>query len=226
MSRRHGLWVVLCAAGLAIAGCATKEEAQRTEVQKLQARAAYDRALSYLKDKQPAPAMTALQEAISVNPHQAVYRDTLGVVLLELGRPDMALEHFEKAVEIDPIYADAYFHLGTALAETRKWDQAVAAYRKALSLPTLTIPESANQNLGLALYHLKQYQEAEQTLRFAISLDPKLQAAYYNLGLVFVAENRREEARAAFRQATQLAPDSAVGLAAQDRLKALGATAK
>jgi superkiller protein 3 len=226
VSRRHGLWLLLCAASLTTSGCATKEAAQRTEVQKLQARAAYDRALSYLNDRQPAPAMTALQEAISVNPNQAVYRDTLGVVLLELGRPDMAIEHFQKAVEIDPIYADAYFHLGTALAEARKWDDAVAAYKKALSLPTLTIPESANQNLGLALYHLKRYQEAEQTLRFAISLDPKLQAAYYNLGLVFVAENRKEEAKAVFRQATQLAPDSPVGQAAQDRLKALGESAK
>lgn len=226
MSRRHGIWLVLCAIGLAASGCATKETAQRTEVQKLQARAAYDRALSYLNDKQPAPAMTALQEAISVNPNQAVYRDTLGVVLLELGRPDMALEHFKKAVELDPIYADAYFHMGTALAEARRWDDAVTAYKKAISLPTLTIPESANQNLGLALYHLKRYQEAEQTLRFAISLDPKLQAAYYNLGLVFVAENRKEEAKAAFRQANQLGPDSPVGQAAQDRLKALGETAK
>src|SRR6185436_6738227 len=145
VSRRHGLWlawmVLFCGAVPAVSGCATKESAQRTEVQKLQARAAYDRAPIYLSEKQPAPAMTALQEAISVNPNQAVYRDTLGVVLLELGRPDMALEHFQKAVEIDPIYADAYFHMGTALAEARKWDEAVAAYKKALSLPTLTIPE-------------------------------------------------------------------------------------
>ena len=205
MSRRHGLWLVLFAVGL-VWGCGTKEAAQRTEVQKLQARAAYDRALSYLNDKQPAPAMTALQEAISVNPSSPVYRDTLG--------------------ELDPIYADAYFHLGTALAEARRWEEAVTAYKKALSLPTLTIPESANQNLGLALYHLKRYQEAEQTLRFAISLDPRLQAAYYNLGLVFVAENRKEEAKAAFRQASQLGPDSPVGQAAQDRLKALGEAAK
>src|SRR5207253_2785829 len=88
-----------------------------------------------------------------------------------------------------------------ALAESRRWDEAVVSYRKALELPTLTIPETANQNLGLALYHLKQYREAEQTLRFAISLDPKMQTAYYNLGLVFIAENRRDEAKAAFRQA-------------------------
>lgn len=226
MSRRHGIASALLLSALSLLGCASASSQQAAEVQKLQAREAYDRALSHLNDKQPAPAMTALQEAISVNPSSPVYRDTLGVVLLELGRPDMAVEHFKKAVELDPIYADAYFHLGTALAEARRWEEAVTAYKKALSLPTLTIPESANQNLGLALYHLKRYQEAEQTLRFAISLDPRLQAAYYNLGLVFVAENRKEEAKAAFRQASQLGPDSPVGQAAQDRLKALGEAAK
>jgi len=49
-----------------------------------------------------------------------------------------------------------------------------------------------------------------------------MQTAYYNLGLVFIAENRRDEARAAFRQARQLAPDTPVGQAALDRLKAMG----
>ena len=222
MSRRHGIWLTLFVLGLLVGCTNTKEEEKRAEVQKLQARAAYDRALSYLNDRQPAGAIASLQEAININPESALYRDTLGVVLLELGRPDMALEHFKKAVELNPMYADAHFHMGTALAESRRWNEAVASYRKALELPTLTIPETANQNLGLALYHLKQYREAEQTLRFAISLDPKMQTAYYNLGLVFVAENRRDEAKAAFRQARQLAPDSPVGQAALDRLKALG----
>jgi len=222
VSRRHGLCLILLVLSLLVGCTSSKEAEKQAEVQKLQARAAYDRALSYLNDKQPAGALASLQEAINVNPSNAIYRDTLGVVLLELGRPDMALEHFKKAIELNPMYADAHFHMGTALAESRRWEEAVVSYRKAIELPTLTIPETANQNLGLALYHLKQYREAEQTLRFAISLDPKMQTAYYNLGLVFIAENRRDEAKAAFRQARQLGPDSPVGQAALDRLKAMG----
>ena len=117
MSRRHGLWLIPLVLGL-LAGCSSSKEAEKqAEVQKLQARAAYDRALSYLNDRQPAGALASLQEAINVNPSNAIYRDTLGVVLLELGRPDMALEHFKKAVELNPMYADAHFHMGTALAE-------------------------------------------------------------------------------------------------------------
>ena len=46
---------------------------------------------------------------------------------------------------------------------------------------------------------------------FALTLDPKLQAGYYNLGLVLMAEKRAPEARAAFRRARELAPDSPFG---------------
>jgi cytochrome c-type biogenesis protein CcmH/NrfG len=49
-----------------------------------------------------------------------------------------------------------------------------------------------------------------------------MQAAYYNLGLVLVAERRSDEAKAAFRTARQLAPDTPFGQAALERLKALG----
>jgi protein O-GlcNAc transferase len=143
-------------------------------------------------------------------------------VYLELRRPDLAIEALSKAVDLDPRLADAQFHLGTAYAESGRWEEAVGAYRKALALPTLAIPDFVHQNLGLALYHLKRYAEAESSLRFALSLDPKLQAAYYNLGLVLIAENRPAEARVAFRQARQLAPDTPFGQAARERLKSLG----
>ena len=83
-------------------------------------------------------------------------------------------------------------------------------------------PDTAHQNLGVALYNLRKFKEAEDELRFAIRLEPTLEAAFYHLGLVMVAQNRRDEARAAFRQARQLAPNSPFGQAAVERLKALG----
>ena len=219
MSRRRSFGYVSLVLVSLLSGCAT---AKVNEVQKLQARASYERGISYVRERQAAPALTALQEAVAIDPSVPVYRDALGLVLLDLRRPELAIEQFQKAVATDPKYGDAYFHLGTALAETQRWEEATVAYRKAISLPTLTVPDFAHQNLGLALYHLKRYQEAEQALQFAISLEPEMQAAYYNLGLVFVAGQRSEDAKVAFRKARQLGPDSPFGQAALQRLHSLG----
>lgn len=217
MSRRRGLSFALVV--VLLAGCASSKTA---EVERLRARAAHERGLAALSERQRSEALVALQEAVALDPSDARYRDSLGLLLLDLGLVDRATEQFRKAIELDSRLADAQFHLGTALAEAKRWEEAVQNYRAALALPTLTVPDFTHQNLGLALYHLKRYGEAEQSLRFALSLDPEMQAAYYNLGLVLVAENRKEEAKAAFRQARKLSPESPVGQAAGERLRDLG----
>ena len=86
------------------------------------------------------------------------------------------------------------------------------------------MPQAAHQNLGRALFALKRYREAEASLRFALNIesqDPQMATTYVNLGLVLVAEGRTEEAKAAFRQARKLAPESSSARDADEQLKAL-----
>lgn len=205
---------------LALAACSGTRQA--SEVQRLQARAAFERGIKHFNDREATQALAALREAAALDPTSALYRDTLGLIYIQLQRPDLALDQFRRAVKLDPLYADAHFHLGIAFAESTKWAEAVKSYRKALSLPTLTVGDLAHQNLGLALYHLRRYREAEQELQFAISLSPDLQAAYLHLAFVFVAEGRVAEARMAFARARELGPETPFGEAASERLKALG----
>lgn len=205
---------------LGSAACSTARPA--SDVQRLQARAAFERGLRHFEAREAPQALAALREAVALDATSAVYRDVLGLVFSQLGRPDLALEHFRESVALDPQLADAHFHLGVSLAESMEWSEAVVAYRRALALPTLTVPDLAHQNLGLALYHLRRYGEAEQDLRFAISLSPEMQAAYYHLGLVLTAQKRLEEARAAFTRARALGQDTPFGEAAGLRLDALG----
>jgi Tfp pilus assembly protein PilF len=205
---------------LATWACSTGRPAP--EVQRLQARAAFERGLRHFEAREAPQALAALREAVALDPSSASYRDVLGLVFTQLRRPDLAREQFREAVAIDPELADAHFHLGVSLAELMEWPEAVAVYRKALALPTLTVPDLAYQNLGLALYHLGQYVEAEQALRFAVTLSPEMQAAYYHLGLVLVAEGRPDEAKAALLRARALGKDTPFGEAAALRLNALG----
>jgi tetratricopeptide (TPR) repeat protein len=218
VSTKRTFGLILALGGL-LAACAT---GRVTEMQRLQAQNSYERALTQINQGQMALAMSSLQEANGLNPRVALYHDTLGMLLLDLGQIDQAVAELNKAVDLDPHRGDTYFHLGTALAEARRWDGAVAAYRKAIAQPSLTVTDYAHQNLGLALFHLGRYREAEDALRFALSVDPDLQAAYYNLGLVLTAEKRPDEAKAFFRRARQIAPESPFGRAAVERLRALG----
>jgi tetratricopeptide (TPR) repeat protein len=206
---------------LVASGCVSSKP-DPMDVQRLQARAVYDRGVGHFNSREMADAYSALQEAISLDGSVAIYQDVLGLVLLQVGRPEMALERFQKAAEIEAVYGDFHFHVGTAYSELSRWEEAVGAYRKALRLPTLTVPHLAHQNMGLALFHLKRYRDAEEALRFALSLEPRLQAPYYHLGLLFAAEGRNEEAQRVFRLARDLSPDSPFGRAAAERLLTLG----
>jgi len=220
VSRQRPYWLVVLIAVLWLGGCASTEP---PEVKRLQARAAYERGLAHLRDKQAALALSAFQEAISLDGTMPIYRNTLGVLYLDqLLRPDLALKEFERATELDANYPEAHLNTGIALAEMARWGEAVPAYRRAIGMPTLAVPHIAYQNLGLALYHLKQYREADEALRLSIRLEPTLEGPYYNLGLVLLAQGRQEEAKLAFRQARDLAPESRFGQAALGQLKALG----
>jgi type IV pilus assembly protein PilF len=222
VSRRRGFALAVLGVGLTLAGCAGSDSLQSPEIKRLQARSAYEQGLAAMGKREVPAALAAFQETIALDPSTPVYRNTFGLLYLDLRRPDLALEQFQTAVKLDPEYADAHLYVGVAQAELARWQEAVDAYKKALALPTLTVPHLAHQNLGLALYHLKRYREAETALRFAISLEPTMEGPYYNLGLVYLAEGRREDARAAWQRARDLAPQSPFGQAARQRLKDLG----
>ena len=221
MSRRAGLALV---SGLALlwGACASAPGQVPSQAQRLQARATYERGLAYIRDRQPALALGSLREAIALDGTVPEYHNSHGLLLLELGRPDLALEAFQKALALRPDYGEAELNSGIALAEMGQWREAVPRYRKALTLQNLASESAAHQNLGLALYHLRQYPEAERELRFAIALEPRMEAAYYNLGLLLVATGRRSEARAAFQQVRDMAPQTPFGRAAVEQLRGLG----
>jgi type IV pilus assembly protein PilF len=204
---------------LVLSGCASSTDG---EVRRLQARSIYEQALKSLADKQVSSGLSSLREAVQLDPENPTFRNTLGVVLLDLRKPAEAETEFRKAVELDPSYAEAHHNLGLSFAEQGRWEQAIVQYRKAISLPIYTTPEVGYYNLGRAYAQVDKLREAEESLRTAIQLDPKLAAAYYQLGVVLAATGRREDAKAAFRRARDVDPASPFGQAAVEALKSLG----
>lgn len=210
---------MLLVALLPLSGCTS---AKVEEIRRLQARSSYEKALGNLEDKRVALGLAGLREAVQLDPGNAVYRNALGVVLLDMGRAKDAEAEFRKAVSIDASYAEAHNNLGLALAEQGRPEDAVASYRRALSLPIYSTPEVAYSNLGYAYVRLSKPRDAEAAFRSAIQLSPRMIPAYYGLGVVMARWGRQEDARAAFKIARDLDPASPFGQWAVEALKALG----
>jgi type IV pilus assembly protein PilF len=210
-----GLWLVT----LAASGCAARGP---SELQVIQARAAYERGLSDLGEGRPALGLAALREAVSLDEGNAAYHNALGLLLLDLEQHREALEEFSRAVTLDPTFAEAQHNRGVALAEAGRWEEAIVAYQKVLSIPTYPTPDIAYHNLGWAQYNVGRYQAAEEAVRLAVRLDPQQPGYYYTLGLVLLKTGIKEEAKAAFRRARELGPDSPFDAAASRHLQALG----
>ncbi len=211
--------LLVIAALVFLSGCASK---QNEEVRKLQAKATYEQAVRNLTENRLALGMAALKEALQLDPDNAQYHNTLGLVLLNLGRPVDAQAEFQTAIDLDKTSPDLEHNLGIALAQQNRFEDAVAAYKKALTFPTYTTPEVAYYNMGEAYIRLGKPLEAQESFRAAIQLEPTMVAAHYGLGLALSQGGRRDEAKAAFRQARDLDPASPFSELAKNALRQLG----
>ena len=219
VSRRRILILALLCALPLLPACATTAE---DEIRRLEARASYESGVKAISDGRVSLGLASLRQAAEIEPRNALYRNAVGAVLLNIGRYPDAQAEFLKAVEIDPTYADAYHNLGSAYAEQGKWEEAIVAYRKALGQTLYASPENTYNNLGYAYWALDRRKEAEEAFRAALQLEPKLQPSHFWLGVLLQKEGRQAEARNHFRAARDLEPASLLGRQATEALKAMG----
>ena len=197
LSRRGAALGLLFLAALGLAsGCASTQD---EEVRKLQAKNSYDNAVRNLSENRLSLGMAALKDAILLDPENAQFHNTLGLVYLNLGRAVDGQAEIQLAIDLDKNNPDYNHNLGIALAQQGKFDEAIVAYKKALNFPTYTTPEVAYYNMGEVYIRLRKPQEAEESFRAAIQLEPVMIAAHYGLGLALSQAGRKDDAKAALK---------------------------
>jgi tetratricopeptide (TPR) repeat protein len=87
------------------------------------------------------------QQAIAKNPRYAPILNTTGLIQVELGQINGAVQSFDAASNLDPKFFEAHMNLGAVNLSFRGFKKAEAAYRKAVALQ----PQSYEAHLGLAL---------------------------------------------------------------------------
>jgi tetratricopeptide (TPR) repeat protein len=149
-------------------------------------------------------ALVALAREAPVESQPATLLLNVGGLLMRDGRPDDALSLIRRVQAAHPSDFWANFALAEVLGR-RKDPDAIGFYRAAIAIR----PEAAaaHVNLGLALREIQnRTDEAIDSMRRAVALDPRSLVAQYNLAAWLLRQQRTEEAIVHARIATQLDP--------------------
>jgi len=152
-----------------------------------------------------AEAEALYRRILAAQPNHAGALHFLGVIALQGGRHDAALEWIRKSIVIDPNNPVAHSNLGVVWRATGRLDEAIAAYRRAVALQP-DYPEAHN-NLGNALREQGELDEAIAACQRALELQPNLLDAHVNLGDLLRDRGQLDDAIAAYRSALEIKPD-------------------
>jgi hypothetical protein len=93
-----------------------------------------DYALGMARTKYYSEAIRYFQKALAVRPHFPQARNSLGKVLLDLGKKDEAIEQFRLATRLRPDYSMYHYNLGIALEKKGDRNTAINEFEEALRL--------------------------------------------------------------------------------------------
>lgn len=185
-------WNKLANVLLAAGRTAEAKEAWRTAMQRVpgDATAALNLGALLSLEGQLDEAITLLDRAVATSPGSPQAHTSLGYVLFKAQRFDEALAHFEAALAISP--KDGETRAGRDfIAEVRSGRIPFAAFA-----PYEAALQAQEQDPALAVQKYKE----------VLALAPGFAMAQQNLGLALAALGKSDDAVAALRRATELAP--------------------
>ncbi|MGH9643991.1 MAG: tetratricopeptide repeat protein, partial [Terriglobales bacterium] len=141
---------------------------------------------TYLAQKQPDQAVSAINDQISKSPKNSEFYDLLGVALSRDRKPNDAEAAFSKSLELDAENFNAIINLGELEATNGKENQAIALFEQSLK----DHPQQGPLYIFLGRLYENQHdwKKAENTYQRALVVKPDDPLASNELANVLVAE--------------------------------------
>ncbi len=193
--------------------------APTTAESKAEAKTSYNKAVqAHLAGKLP-EAISAYQNALSLNPEFSQAHCNLGLIFNQQHNYAKALSEFRKALAINPKDAITYNGIGAALRAEKDMVGAIKNWQTAVSLdPKLA---TAHYNLGTAYEIQKDTDRAMESYKQAVKNDYRLGEAYYRMGLIMEKKHLNDEASEQYSRALKVANNAEFSEDARVRLAAL-----
>jgi len=144
---------------------------------------------------------------LAADPNHAGVLHNLGILAIQTGRHQLAVELIGKAVARNRRMPNGHYNLALALEALGRDDDAAAHYRQAIALKRDYA--DAQMNLGNLLVRQGRMDEALACYSEVLAVQPQSVHAYYNMANVLGRRGQFAEAAAHYRQAIALKPDFA-----------------
>jgi Flp pilus assembly protein TadD len=155
-------------------------------------------------------AITPLQKFIAEKDDFAYAHFQLGYAYTGLQKTKEARSEYEHAMRLDPKMPEAALNLGILLLNEEP-AAAIAPLERAVELlPTLSRPRTL---LGLAYQRSGDQKNAAMAYEAALRLDPKDAETSLHLALLYLRQDRAQQAEAKFRAVLSSEPESPAALA-------------
>jgi protein O-GlcNAc transferase len=147
------------------------------------------------------------RQILEEEPRHADALHLLGVIALQMGQHDSAIDLIRRAIAIDANAAPFHCNLGAAYQAIQRLEDAAPCFQRATELNAEF--SQAHSNLGSVLVRLGRVDEAVTALERALELNPGDVEARLNLGVAFKERGRSKDAVATYQQVIKLKPDYA-----------------
>ncbi len=148
-------------------------------------------------------------DVLEVYPHDGRAWHNLGLVRIEKGDLEGALQAHQKGLELDPADADGHLSVGHCLVRLRRHEEAIESYRKNLRMGNNA---RARACLAHAQLMIGRLAEAEASALEALRLDPASTFARLEYAGILAARGRTSEAVAQYREVLRLSPSAPTAL--------------
>jgi Flp pilus assembly protein TadD len=147
---------------------------------------------------------TLWADAVEKYPDSNTANAIMGVVYMELGMDQKAIEHLEKAVQILPYDYQSRNNLGIVYGRLEQPDKALKELTTAIWLK----PEDDNIKTNLSIFYQRQkeYKKAEDVLKYLLSKNASSAHLHFRLGMVYKEAGSYEAAVSELLKSMELAP--------------------
>lgn len=165
-------------------------------------------AIALLQGGRLADAEAGFRHILKTHPDHADTNHLLGVIAIQRGQYDLAVQLISQAIKAQPGWAMFYNNLGLALSMAGRLAEALPACEEAVQRDP-HMPE-AFYNYGSVLNGMGELEKALAAYDHAIRLNPAYADAHFERGNALLAARRAEEAEISYKRALELNPNNAI----------------